>query len=329
MKTLIDRAVNNYLGTTKKKLPKANNPVYPMASEKEMYWLMKSLINETKKELKAEIEKQISTQTNLDSLRQDSLDDWLSNLSTYKNLVDRVFNKQLVRRLLTATQAGVMNHNKRQVKKSFEKFVGIDLLEFSDDVVDISRLQTENSLAMISDLSTDIKEKIEKQVFRGMREGLRHEQLAKRIKSSLTGGKKGIFKSVENRAKLIARNETSTFNANLTKRRNENLGIKFYRWVTAQDNRVRDDGGEAGAKNHVDLHGKIFPWGDNSVTYIFENKKYKFKPAPKGLFGQIMFPGNEINCRCRARSIIDIEMNDIISNLSKNKTPAEVVSALQ
>lgn len=293
---------------------------------------MKNLIEEAQDLLRKELAYQKEMQQNIDSSngkRQDALDDWLANISTYKNLVDRVFNKQLIRRLLDNVQGGLINFNKQQIEKSYEKFAGVDLLQFSDDIVGAARLQTENSLSLIEDLGEDIKEKIEKQVFRGMREGLRHEQLMKRIEKSLTGGKKGVFKSVKNRAKLIARNEVSSFNATLTKQRNENLGIKFYRWVTAKDNRVRDDGGPAGAKNHADLDGRVFPWGDSPVTFTVDGKKYKFNPAPKGLFGDVMFPGNEINCRCVARSLINLELEELIRDLAKSKNPKEVVRELQ
>lgn len=82
----------------------------------------------------------------------------------------------------------------------------------------------------------------------------------------------------DNRAKLIARNEMTSLNSDLTRIRHEQAGIKEYIWRTANDERVRD--------LHRSLNGKKYRYGE-----------------PTGAEGGLQ-PGKPINCRCYARGIV-------------------------
>lgn len=76
------------------------------------------------------------------------------------------------------------------------------------------------------------------------------------------------------RARLIARDQLSTLNQQLTQERQTALGVEEYQWVTALDERVRPD--------HQERHGKTFRWDS---------------PPSDG------HPGRPINCRCVARPV--------------------------
>ena len=331
---LIDQMADSFSQTGKakeRKIPKENKTLFPKGQEAAFYMLINAVLNNLQGELTSEIENQGRFRYRGDSLNEDNLDEWLANVSTYNNLVNRSFDKALLTRLLFRFQRNMVKFNAKQVKKSYEKFSGVDLLAYSDDIIDTTRAQTEASISSIQELGDDIKAKMEKQVFRGMREGLRHEDLVKRIQTSLKG-EKGIFKSAKKRAKLIARNEVSSFNGALTKKRNENLGIKFFEWQAINDDRVRKEGGKNGKPsktNHLAMDGHVFPWGKDRATIVVDGKKYSFKPAPKGIFGDTMYPGSEINCRCVARSLITKRLEQKIRVLAKTKSPSEVVRELQ
>ncbi len=79
------------------------------------------------------------------------------------------------------------------------------------------------------------------------------------------------------RAKLIARDQTSKLNAAITQGRQTALGITEYEWRTSDDERVRPE--------HKANNGKIFTW----------------KNPPK-----TGHPGEDIQCRCVAIPIINI-----------------------
>lgn len=80
----------------------------------------------------------------------------------------------------------------------------------------------------------------------------------------------------ESRLKLIARDQTSKAQGELSKIRQEALGISRYVWSTSGDERVR--------ASHRALDGQVFSW-DN--------------PPPEG------HPGEPIACRCVATPLID------------------------
>jgi SPP1 gp7 family putative phage head morphogenesis protein len=93
--------------------------------------------------------------------------------------------------------------------------------------------------------------------------GRRHEDVAKDITYFL-----GVE---EKKAKLIARDQILTLQANITRRAHERVGIVEYIWTTAGDQRVRE--------SHEEL---------NNTKQRYDN------PPEEGN------PGDEINCRCIA-----------------------------
>lgn len=81
------------------------------------------------------------------------------------------------------------------------------------------------------------------------------------------------------RVKLIARDQTSKLNAELSAMRHKAAGITKYRWVTSGDERVREE--------HVELDGNIYRYDEPT-------------DEQDGLQ-----PGQPINCRCLAEPIFD------------------------
>ena len=90
------------------------------------------------------------------------------------------------------------------------------------------------------------------------------------------------FKVADNRAKMITRDQNNKMISALNKARNQQLGIIYYDWKTAGDIAVRD--------SHVDLNGTRQRWDD---------------PPIMNLRGETGHPGDDIQCRCIAISIIE------------------------
>ena len=80
----------------------------------------------------------------------------------------------------------------------------------------------------------------------------------------------------DSRARLIARDQVSKLNGDLTRDRQLDLGVEGYIWRTVGDERVRD--------THSDNDGKFFSW-DNP-------------PAETG------HPGEDFQCRCWAEPVL-------------------------
>lgn len=90
-------------------------------------------------------------------------------------------------------------------------------------------------------------------------------------------------------AKRIARTESAKASTALVQARSESLGLDFYIWRTAGDERVRDA--------HSKMNGVICRWSD--------------PPNPEAIAGVRSYgsyhPGGIFNCRCIALTVIAIE----------------------
>ena len=110
------------------------------------------------------------------------------------------------------------------------------------------------------------------------------------------------------RAKLIARDQTNKMTAVLDSTRQQSIGIEFYRWRTDRDQRVV--GNPSGRypdwndkhHNHFVMEGLYCKWSD-SLVISEDGKNWKKRTAemPKTI------PGAEIQCRCYAEPVIDIQ----------------------
>lgn len=113
------------------------------------------------------------------------------------------------------------------------------------------------------------------------------------LKTSLKQRLKDIYKITDNRAKLIARDQTNKTNSILAQELYKAEGITTYIWQTMDDERV--------AGNPSGLYPKIYPsqikthgnhWKRNGQVFSFDN------PPEDG------HPGMGIQCRCLMQPII-------------------------
>lgn len=111
--------------------------------------------------------------------------------------------------------------------------------------------------------------KVESAIRSGVMAGTSSRELAKQIKA--------ISGVTSNRAKLIAVDQIAKANAELTQYRQQDIGIKSYKWLTSGDERVRP--------THVANANKIFKWSE--------------PPIVTG------HPGHEIRCRCTALAVFE------------------------
>ena len=100
--------------------------------------------------------------------------------------------------------------------------------------------------------------------------------------STLVKGIETDFQVSLNKAKFLARQETSLLMSQYREERYKSAGVQKYRWITAGDVRVRG--------YHKRLNGKIFTW-DN--------------PPVVDATGHRAHPGQDYNCRCICVPIVD------------------------
>lgn len=115
-----------------------------------------------------------------------------------------------------------------------------------------------------------LREQVEQNAFSGQRAS----NLAKIIQKSY-----GVSK---NKAKFLARQETSLLMSKFREERYKSIGVMKYRWSTAGDERVRQE--------HKELDGKIIEWTN---------------PPVSGANGERQHAGEPFGCRCLAIGIVD------------------------
>jgi len=134
----------------------------------------------------------------------------------------------------------------------------------------------------ISSLPNDIALHVTKHMATQGVRGMRAESLAPYLRRKAP-------ELSEARINLIARTETAKTQASITQVRAQQVGVQYYVWRTAEDQRVRS--------SHKHMHGVAC--------------RYDSPPSPEALKGEESVgyygPGEIWNCRCYAEPIIDAE----------------------
>lgn len=139
----------------------------------------------------------------------------------------------------------------------------------------VNAKQLETSLQIGKTLNEQM-ENLTTNMLRLMSAGQNLESLYKEVEN-ITGKNK-------NKSKLVARNELTTFNTQLSKKRADNLDIKMRKWNTVGDERTRPC--------HQARDNKLYP---------VDGKLYS------SCDGKSIEAGEEISCRCYDTFIIDLD----------------------
>lgn len=177
----------------------------------------------------------------------------------------------------TAASRGMFNSLWRFARRHTKKWIAIirgvtqidvGALLTDADLVEFMALRSEVLVGLIKNVSDDMIYQINREVLGSIFEGRSNADIAKSLQKI-----DGISRS---RAKLIARDQASKHNAALNQFRQEQAGVKRYRWSTILDGRER--------ATHRANNGRIFAWAK--------------PPATTG------HPGDDINCRCRGLAVL-------------------------
>ena len=143
------------------------------------------------------------------------------------------------------------------------------------------------NVSLIRSIPREMLNQVEKAVMNAIDTTSEQKSLEEDVKKILI---KAGNKS-RNRARVIARDQTTKVVSKVAATRAEELGVTEYIWVTSGDERVRD--GKSGKGDHKHLNGKTFSYEKGAP------KKYASLP-PNGPFN----PGTDIMCRCIAVPVI-------------------------
>ena len=173
-------------------------------------------------------------------------------------------------------QSAADEEEKRNRKKfiaSVKKELSIDLQQIlvADDMAQLLRDYNALNNALIKSLTDDIVKDVERLVY----DAKITRESAKSLSDKLTKR----FKVAKSRADLIAVDQLNKLNADFNERRNLQVGIKKYEWLTSRNERVRS--------LHRSLDGNIYKYGESTG-------------AEEGLP-----PGKPIRCQCIAVPVVE------------------------
>lgn len=158
--------------------------------------------------------------------------------------------------------------------RAMRKTVGIDLYGGNDQLIDYLKAAADQNAALITSIPAQYLEQVSNIVTGNMRAGMRPSYIEQALVKQ--------FGVTQRRAKLIARDQFSKIQGEITRIRQVNSGITYFRWLTAHDERVRPSHVAVG-KRDVGYGPGVFKWSDLPVVD-----------------GVPTFPGQPINCRCVA-----------------------------
>lgn len=159
--------------------------------------------------------------------------------------------------------------NQKRFQNSVKSVVGIDLQSVvqTEGLTDILTATTRQNVSLIESIPEEYFKKLETIVWTETTQGSSASSMIDQITD--------LYKVTDNRARVIARDQTSKLNAALNQERQQSLGVEQYIWRTAEDERVRP--------SHEANDGKIFSYDD---------------PPETG------HPSHDVLCRCVAQAIL-------------------------
>lgn len=163
----------------------------------------------------------------------------------------------------------VADFNAGEIDRITRAVLGVNVFRSEPWLRDELRVFATQNVSLISSISDDYFKQIENRVFAGVRAGDRHEDIAAELRER--------YDVTESRARLIARDQVSKLNGNLTELRQTEMGVTHYIWRTVGDERVRE--------SHRAKDGEKFAWDD--------------PPSDTG------HPGSDFQCRCASEPVLE------------------------
>lgn len=144
-------------------------------------------------------------------------------------------------------------------------------------------LSTKTNAQLIKSLSSEHIDQIANLVYANIQQGHTPSQIEENIIN---------YGASVNRAKLIARDQTSKVLGDISRIKQQSAGFEYFQWDTSHDERVRSTHREAGRKRTKFGIG-VYRWDDLPLVG-----------------GRKLAPGMDYQCRCVALPIADWEVEE-------------------
>lgn len=223
------------------------------------------------------------------------LDSWVDDLLKSLEVSINVYTPEQIARLereIADLSDDIAVFNQRSVKRAVKSSLGVDIALNEPWLTDELRAWSAQNLTLIKSIPEQAHEQVSRLALDGVRTGRNVRDIETDLVKQL-----GV---AENRAKTIARTEVSKLNSELTKRRQQSLGIDAYYWRSSRDEKVRT--------NHEVLDGKLCRYDDPTIYSDDGGETWKQRSS---IGGVEVHPGEDFNCRCDAAPATDLLLEEL------------------
>lgn len=214
----------------------------------------------------------------LDTLNLDAVEDIPESVGWYERL--RLATLDALA-FATAPTAGIAflvrrfgqriaDFNGDQFRRVLRSGYGVDIFVREPALLDTLAVFEAENIKLIKSIPSQALDKMHGKIVAAVRRGTALKDIREMVEND--------YGSTRARAELIARDQTSKLNGQLTRERQTAAGISSYVWETSRDERVRE--------THRSNAGKTFEWDK--------------PPIDTG------HPGEDYQCRCTARAILPL-----------------------
>jgi len=181
--------------------------------------------------------------------------------------------------------------NQRQFQRAINSTWGVDVTLNEPWLADELKSWAEVNSKLVSSVPVNAQTDVARIAQEGVRSGRNVRDIQSEIQER--------FNVQRNRAQTIARTETAKLNSELSKRRQQELGIDTYYWATSRDERVRGADSARFGDYHDVLDGMLCRWDDPTVYSDDDGATWKARSSIGAYEGD---PGSTYSCRCTSRA---------------------------
>ena len=230
-----------------------------------------------------------------DGLTMDSWSDDLGKLmDAFKQHVGDIVPESALKVMLLDIGQRASKWNDAQWQKTLHAVLGVSVYGKEEELGSrIESFVNENTI-LIKDIEEQVYQDVRLTVERGIRSGDSQRTIAKALLND-TSLEPGRFRKVQTRAKFIARDQLNKLNGDLTKTRQQSIGLDLYIWRGVGDNRERE--------THLEMNDSLCKWSDPDVYSQDGGNTWQDRPPEmRGLI-----PGEDYDCRCYAEPVFGPE----------------------
>lgn len=268
-------------------------PVYPISAERECMRGSLAYANMVIQATQPVINRIMRGYEDPETYRQDAAGDFITSMRGMRMAVAERLSKK----------TGAMAALEKQYSKSGHMAKNHSIKDWNDQVKDALGFEV-NTGYYEDNMENMIQQWIHENVSKI--QSIPNEYLAE-VESIIRWGyetrqpKVNVYRRLEKlvgltqeKAKMIARDQLGTLNAQMTRFEHESAGVGKYKWITKRDSRVRDC--------HRALHGTVHKWDEPPAMW------YMTKSRGIVYTGRFCNPGEDFGCRCTASPVFDIDV---------------------